>query len=235
MVESSPSQSTDPTKSAGRTRVLLGDSSQLVLVGIQAFLADGIDVVGATRSYAELLPLVRASRADVALVEFDLLYETSVGAYGALRELARKLPVIVTAQQMFPADVLRTFRAQAAGVVIKDERPQKLIEAIAAACSEGQRYIDPRLARDILDLTRKGQRDPGPFGLTVQEQRVVGLLGEGRTNAEIARSLGISVETVRTHLRSVLPKLGAYDRVHAARIAVALDLDGPPAREFHRD
>jgi len=228
MVDALP-QAQDPLPPT--VRVLIGDTSHLVLVGMQALLADNVDVVGAVPSYTQLVSLLPVTSPDIALVEFELLYQADSGAFGAVHELAVQTAVVVTAKEMFESDVLRTFGAGARGVVIKDDRPEKLLQAVAAARADGHRYIDPRLASGVLDSTRKGDRTARePFGLTVQERRVVALLGQGHTNAEIAHRLGISPETVRTHIRNCLPKLGAYDRVHAARIAAIHKLGrNPPA------
>lgn len=218
-----------PDQRVAETTVLLGDTSRLALVGMQALLANAVDIVGAAPSYNQLASLLPETGPDIALVEFDLLYQSDAGAFGGLRELAAQTHVVVTAEEMLESDVLRTFGAGARGVVIKDERPEKLLEAIAAARIDGQRYIDPRLAAGVLDSTRKGDRAARePFGLTVQERRVVALLGQGHTNSEIAHRLGISPETVRTHIRNCQPKLGAYDRVHAARIAASHNLSRTP-------
>jgi len=214
-------------RQGSRPTVVLADRSRLMLAGIAAILADAVELVAATHSYDGLRAVVDRHEPEVALVEFSLLYEADAGAFGALRDLATKLAVVVTADEMFPADLLRVFRAHARGVVVKDERPEKLLEAIAVARDDGQRYIDPRLAKDVLDLTRKGERGQGPFGLTVQELRIVRLVAEDRTNPEIARRLGISAETVKSHVRNALDKLGAYDRIHAARIVATHDLVGP--------
>lgn len=208
--------------------IAIADNSHLVLVGLDALLSPSLDIVVAARSFDELQAALRSEsrRPDVVLVELRLLYEAEEGAFVALDLLARDYAVVVTAAEIFPSDVLRIFAAEAKGVVVKDERPEKLLAAIAAARSDGERYIDPRLAKDVLDNARKGERGKGPFGLTIQELRVARQLADDHTNAEIARRFGISVETVKIHIRSVVQKLGAYDRVHAARIAATLDLTG---------
>ena len=114
--------------------------------------------------------------------------------------------------------------AGAVGYVLKDSDPAELLEAIRAV-ARGESPIDPRVARTLLQLRSTTVNAE----LTGREQEVLALVGQGRANKQIARTLGISERTVKAHLGSIYTRLGVTDRTQAALWARNhLPADGPP-------
>lgn len=123
--------------------------------------------------------------------------------------------------------VTRAFRAYAHGFVAKDSA-QRLLPLAVTEVMRGGTFVDPEVAGILVALVSKGVRSyEGPFGLTVQEQRVAVLLTDGMTNREIGVQLGITPGTVKTHVANAVAKLGARDRYDAADIVEREEIDAP--------
>lgn len=104
------------------------------------------------------------------------------------------------------------------GLLVEPVSPRLVRQAVLVAVRGGT-FVDPRVARDLVDLALTGQRSHGPYGLTVQQLRVLERLPQGLTNREIGDQLGVSDHTVKGHVREILRKLDAADRVEATVIA----------------
>ena len=137
------------------------------------------------------------------------------GAVSANPVSASPVRVLVLTSATEPGWADRAMKAGAAGVVYKDIDPDALVRAIRSV-HDGNVLLAVRAAQSL--------RDRGPRGsletLTPREREVLGLIAEGRSNREIARSLRVSEKTVKAHVSSVLAKLGVQDRTQAAVLAV---------------
>jgi DNA-binding NarL/FixJ family response regulator len=142
----------------------------------------------------------------------------------ALRERAPGARVIVLTSFLDDEKVLPALRAGAAGYLLKNAAPQELARAIRAA-SAGEVVLDPVVAARLVD-TLAGDGEPLDR-LTPREREVLELIGRGFPNKLIARELGLSEKTVKTHVGHVLAKLGVTDRTQAAVVAVRAGLVEP--------
>jgi DNA-binding NarL/FixJ family response regulator len=122
--------------------------------------------------------------------------------------------VLVLTSATDPARARQAVRAGAAGVLYKDIDPDALVRAIRAV-HDGHLLLAPEAAAAVAEGESR-LRDP----LTSREREVLGLIAEGKSNREIARSLRVSEKTVKAHVSSVLAKLGVQDRTQAAVYAV---------------
>ena len=124
--------------------------------------------------------------------------------------------------------VLPAVRAGASGYLLKDADPSEVERAIRAAAA-GQALVDPAVAARLLREVAAPTASPvtGIDDLTAREREVLMLLASGRTNRQIARSLGVAEKTVKTHVSHVLGKLGVADRTQAALAAVRAGLVEP--------
>jgi DNA-binding NarL/FixJ family response regulator len=207
-------------------RVLVVDDHAVVREGLRAFLdlQDGIDVVGEASDGDEAIAAAEDLRPDVVLMDLVMPRLDGLAAMRALRERVPGARVIVLTSFLDDEKVLPALRAGAAGYLLKNAAPQELARAIRAA-SAGEVLLDPVVAARLVDALAGGVE---PLDrLTPREREVLELIGRGFPNKLIARELGLSEKTVKTHVGHVLAKLGVTDRTQAAVIAVRAGLVEP--------
>jgi DNA-binding NarL/FixJ family response regulator len=204
-----------------RIRVLVVDDHQVVRQGLRAFLdvQDDIDVVGEAADGTQCAAMAERLRPDVVLLDLRMPGADGLAALRALRERGNPARVLVVTSFTEPAAVLPAVRAGAAGYVYKNVDPHALATAIRAVHA-GHVLLDP----DVAGLLAAGEPDPGGIRLTPRERQVLAAMARGQSNREIARSLAVAEKTVKTHVSSVLAKLGVHDRTQAALYAVRTGL-----------
>jgi len=192
-------------------RVLIADDHAVVRQGLRTFLdlqAD-IDVVGEAADGEEAVAVAAAHAPDVILLDLVMPRLDGIGALRRLRETAPAARVIVLTSFGEDERLFTALRAGASGYLLKDSPAAELANAVRRVHAGG-RAVDPELAREAWT-----ERDP----LHDRERRVLRLASEGMASAAIASSLGLSEGTVRNYLSDAISKLGAANRVEAARIA----------------
>lgn len=201
--------------------MVIAEPIGLVRVGLATMVrpVDDVEVVGDAADLDGLVRLLDECRPDVAIVDLELPgFDEHDDFVSPLRDVVADLKVIVLSDSTTETAVVRTFRAHADGFVVKD-RAREMLPLAVPEVMEGGTFIDPQVARMMVTLVSKGQRDyEGPFGLTIQEQRVAALLAQELTNREIGEQMGITAGTVGNHVASALAKLGVRDRYEAAEI-----------------
>jgi DNA-binding NarL/FixJ family response regulator len=208
-------------------RVLVVDDHAVVREGLRTFLGlqDGIEVVGEAGDGESAVRAAEALRPDVVLMD---LVMPGLGGVGAMRELRRRLPgcrVIVLTSYAQDDRLLPAIRAGAAGYLLKDAEPREIARAVRAAHA-GEALLDPSVAARVVAALAapEAAATAGAERLTPREREVLALLGRGLPNKRIARELGVSEKTVKTHVGHVLGKLGVTDRTQAALHAVRAGL-----------
>jgi DNA-binding NarL/FixJ family response regulator len=206
-------------------RVLICDDQALVRAGFRAILeaqAD-IEVVGEAENGAEAVALADRRAPDVILM--DIRMPVLDGVEATRRLLAAGSPARILVLTTFDLDeyVHAAIRAGASGFLLKDVTPAKLLEAIRVVAA-GDALLAPSVTRRLLErfATTLPQRDDSTqrlAELTSRETEVLRLLAGGLSNAEIAAELVLSEATVKTHISSLLRKLGLRDRVQAVILA----------------
>jgi len=201
-------------------RVLVADDQDLVRTGLRLILGtlDGIEVVGEARDGREAVRLARELRPDVCLMDIRMPVLDGVEATRQLAGPTVADPVAVVIITTFDLDeyVHEALRAGAIGFLLKDAGPELLGEAVRAA-ARGDSLISPSITRRLLATFAGADRRDRPTQpidpLTDREEQVLLTIARGRTNAEIADELHISLSTVKTHIASLMAKLGARNRV----------------------
>ncbi|MFC5185308.1 response regulator [Actinomadura harenae] len=206
-------------------RVLLVDDDPLVRAGLSMMLdgASGITVVGEASDGGEAVAGTDAHAPDVVLMDLRMPGVDGITATRRLR--ARPVPPEVIVLTTFDADedILRALRAGASGFLLKDTPPPQLVEAVARVAA-GEPILSPRVTRRLMErtVTQTGayERARGTLAaLTPRESEVAVAIGRGRTNADIAAELAMSVTTVKAHVSSILTKLDLDNRTQIALLA----------------
>jgi DNA-binding NarL/FixJ family response regulator len=209
------------------TKLVIVDDHEALREGLVALLAGhGLEVVGAAGNVAAGIDLVEHSDPDVAVVDIRLPDGNGIEL---TRELLARRPDLGIVLYTGDADAELLYSgldSGARGYALKAGSMQELVGAIQRVAAGGS-YVDPRLDRILLSPRATAQVPQ----LSPREGEIMHLMAEGRTAEAIGGELGVSVETVRTHVRNVIRKLQARNRVHA--IALALErgeiaLGAPP-------
>ena len=200
-------------------KVLVVDDHPVVRQGLRTFLdlQDDITVVGESADGESCVDDADRLRPDVILLDLRMPGADGVTALRGLR--GNPARVLVVTSYTEPSAVLPAVRAGAAGYVYKDVDPPALAAAIRSVHA-GHVLLHPDVAR----LLAEGDARPGPAELTARERDVLAEVARGRSNREIARALSLSEKTVKTHVSSILGKLGVQDRTQAALQAVRTGL-----------
>jgi DNA-binding NarL/FixJ family response regulator len=208
-------------------RVLLVDDQELVRAGLRGILRAqfGFDVVGECANGAEVLDAVSALAPDIVLMDVRMPRLDGIGATSQL--LAERPSTPVLALTTFDDDeaLAGMLRAGATGFVLKGVTAEELHRAVRVV-AEGGAWLDPAVTSRVLAVYRAAPVSPAaqPAAmrlLTGREREVLGLIGQGCTNAEIAQRLFVSEGTIKTHVNHLFTKLDLRDR--AAAIIFAYD------------
>jgi DNA-binding NarL/FixJ family response regulator len=193
-------------------RVLLADDHPMVRAGLEQLLAaeEDINVVGAAADGCEALTMVGEIGADVVLMDLSMPVLDGVEATRRLAAEAPDVRVVVLTSFADRERILAALEAGAAGYLLKDAEPYELLAGVRAA-SRGETPLAPRAASAVLSNLPSARPE-----LTDREREVLRLLGEGLANKLIAVELGISEQTVKTHLTHIFSRIGVSDRTNAA-------------------
>jgi DNA-binding NarL/FixJ family response regulator len=211
---------------AGPIRVLVVDDDPLVRAGLALMLGgrDDLTVVGEAADGAEAIAQHDRLRPDVVLMDIRMPGMDGLAATEALRGPGRPDAAEVVVLTTFDADehVLRALRAGAAGFLLKDTAPAEIVTAIRRVAA-GDAQLSPSVVRRLIANVaapddRGSEARARLAGLTEREAEVAHAVGAGRTNAEIAAQLYLSVPTVKAHVSVILAKLGATNRVQIALV-----------------
>jgi DNA-binding NarL/FixJ family response regulator len=213
---------------AGVIRVLIVDDDALVRAGLSMILAgaDDVAVVGEAADGAEVPEAVAACSPDVVLMDIRMPGVDGLSATEALRQSGEDAPQIIVLTTFEAGDdVLRALRAGAAGFLLKDTPPPEILRAIRLVAA-GEAMLSPTVTRRLISHVA----DDGLAGrasrarelldrLTDREREVAVAIGQGKSNAEIAAELYMSVATVKAHVTRLLQKLELDNRVQIALLA----------------
>jgi len=204
-------------------RVIVADDQELVRTGLTMIIdaQPDIEVVGAAADGREAVALARALRPDVCLFDIRMPVMDGIEATRQLAGPEVEDPMAIVIITTFDVDeyVHGALKAGARGFLLKDAGPELLAQAIRAAAN-GDALIAPSITVRLLAAfadSSQGKPPAQPIDpLTDREEEVLLTVASGRTNAEIAVDLHISLSTVKTHLGSLMAKLGARNRVEIA-------------------
>ena len=211
-------------------RVIIADDQEIVRTGLTMILdaQPGIEVVGQAADGRQAIQLARQLRPDVCLFDIRM---PNIDGIEATRQLAGPdvaEPMAVVVITTFDLDeyVYAALRAGARGFLLKDAGPELLAQAVHAAAN-GDALIAPRITARLLQTfahRASDRRAVQPIDpLTAREEEVLVAVAAGRTNNEIATELFIGLSTAKSHVASLMTKLGARNRVEIAMWAYDTD------------
>jgi DNA-binding NarL/FixJ family response regulator len=199
------------------TKLVVIDDHEALRGGLEVLLAQaGHEVVGTAGNMAAAIDVVEHGEPDIALVDIRLPDGSGIDL---TRQLLQRRPDLAIVLYTGDADAELLYEgldSGARGYALKAGSMEELLAAIRQV-AEGGSYVDPRLDRILLS-PRATARVPQ---LSPRERQIMHLMAEGNTAEQIGDKITVSVETVRTHVRNVIRKLQARNRVHA--IAIALE------------
>ncbi|GAA4283865.1 response regulator transcription factor [Brevibacterium daeguense] len=231
-------------------RVVIADDQAMVRAGFAALLAaqPDIEVVGQAKDGAECVAQVAELNPDIVLMDVRMPIQDGIEATREILSTPRSHPAqgsSLTAEgaaapriimlTTFDIDdyVFAAIRAGASGFLLKDALPTELIEAVRVVAS-GDGLLAPSVTRKVIEHFAAGPRQADPTALpalTEREREILILVARGAANTEIAETLFLAVQTVKTHVSRILSKLDARDRAQAVIAAYesGLVVPGSPA------
>ena len=195
-------------------RILIADDHEVVRQGLRVSLGvdAALEVVGEAEDGAEAVRLARRLRPDVVLMDLLMPEMDGIAATELIRRELPDTEVVALTSVLEDASVVGAVRAGAIGYLLKDTRAPELRRAIKAAAA-GQVQLSPSAAARLMREVKTPER---PEALSERELDVLRLLARGLANKTISRDLGIAEKTVKTHVSSILGKLGVQSRTQAA-------------------
>lgn len=212
-------------------RVMLVDDHEVVRQGLKAMLeAAGMMVVGEAGSVKESIEAAARSRPDVVVMDVRLADGSGIEATREIRDKHPEIRVIMLTSFADDEALFASIMAGASGYVLKQVKSNDLLRSIEIV-AEGGSLLDPAVTGAVLDRLRKGKhllKDEKLARLSPQEERILGLVGEGKTNREIGEAMKLAEKTVKNYVSAILAKLEVTRRAEAAAyIARRTTLPGP--------
>ncbi|MCX7981379.1 MAG: response regulator transcription factor [Syntrophales bacterium] len=210
-----------------RIRVLVADDHPVVREGLKKIIAaDGeMEVVGEAENGTEVLKLLQEKKFDCLILDISMPGESGLVITKEIKSLFPHLPILIVT--MYPEEqfAIRAFRAGASGYLTKTSAPTELITAIRKV-SSGGRYVSSSLAERLTYyLSGEGKKLPHE-SLTDREYQIMLKIAAGKTTAEIAEELSLSVKTISAYRTSILEKLHLKNTVELTRYAIENGLIG---------
>jgi DNA-binding NarL/FixJ family response regulator len=209
------------------TRVLIVDDHPLTRDALAALLTQhGFGVVGEAADGEQAIDVARSLQPDLVLLDLSMPGLDGLQALPRLRDAAPSCEVVMLTASVAEENLLAAIRAGAAGYLLKTEPPERIVEFLRGA-AEGEAALSGSVARRLLENVREGRAGNGGVpdaiaqALSAREVEVLLLLDEHLSTDEIASRLYISEHTVRSHVKSLLRKLGVSSRRQALEALAA--------------
>ncbi len=202
-------------------RIFLLDDHEIVRRGIRDLLEshEGLVVVGEAGAAAEALERIGPSRPDVAVLDARLPDGSGIEVCRDVRAEHPEIAVIILTSYDDDEALFSAIMAGASGYALKQIRGNDLVDAVRRV-AQGQSLLDPAVTAQVLDRIRQAPPPKDPFGeLSPQERRILGFIGEGMTNRQIAEEMFLAEKTVKNYVSQLLSKLGLQRRTQAAVLA----------------
>jgi two-component system nitrate/nitrite response regulator NarL len=205
----------------GTIRVALVDDHSLCRRGLTELLTHcyGMTVVGATDNAKGLESMLREQAPDLVVMDLRMEPHGGLQMLEMMRKDGFETPVVILTMSDAEADLAAAMRAGVRGYLLKDMSPDDVVDAIRRVAG-GEMVVAPAMTMKMIGILQHGEKEPGYQtslkSLTEREREILQLLAGGESNKAIAKTLGISNDTVKQHVRHILTKLNLTSRVEAA-------------------
>ncbi len=208
-------------------RVLIADDHAIFRRGLVELLSEvpGLTVVGEASNGIEAERLCSKTRPDLVLMDIHMPGRSGIEALSAIKKRF-DIPVIMLTVSDKDADLFKALKAGADGYLLKNVQPEALVAAIQQI-QQGQAALSPEVLKKVMRAASHADLDHGGVHLSDRELEVLRALAQGASTFEIAQQLVISPNTVKTHIRNLLKKLGASSRAEAVARATSLGILSP--------
>jgi len=215
-------------------RVLLADDHPVMREGLNLVLGTQADfeVVGEAASGGEALALSRRLRPDVVIMDLEMPEMDGVEAIQRLKAEMPETRVVVYTAYFSDEQILGAMRAGASGYLLKGAPREEIFRAIRVAHADGT-LLEPVVATRLIRQVSERQPRVVEHVLTAREQQVLELLARGLANKQIAAEIGTTERTAKSHVSSILAKLGATNRTEAVSRAAVRGILHLPAERTH--
>jgi DNA-binding NarL/FixJ family response regulator len=204
-------------------RILIVEDDPLMQLGLEQALGEqpGFEIVGQAEDGLAGVRLALSLKPDLIVMDIGLPRLDGIAATKQIKESLPNTHVVMLTSHTLQTEVLAALASGADAYCIKGASLDRLLAAIEAA-KDGATYLDPQIARLVMDNLKPPapERHPSLDLLSEREMEVLKLIVEGKSNGEIAEQLYLSTNTIKTHVRGIMNKLAVDDRVQAAVIAL---------------
>ncbi len=202
------------TPTVSSIRILIVDDHPVVRAGLTSMLGTqpGLEVIGSASCGEEALEMLQDHSADLVLLDLRMPGMNGIDTLLALKRTGSAAHTIVLTSFETDEDIYRAVQAGAEGYLLKNTSLREMVEAIHAV-NAGKRYIPRPIASRLAERMMRSN-------LTARELEILKMLAKGLTNKQVGSALGISDNTVRNHVNSIIEKLEVSDRTEAATTAI---------------
>jgi two-component system, NarL family, response regulator LiaR len=210
-----------PLLNLSRSRILIVEDDPVMQLGLSELFEDNLqfEIVGQVADGYAAVSQTLQLKPDTVIMDIGLPKLDGIMATRQIKDALPEIRVVMLTSRTDQQEMIAALASGADAYCVKGTNLEHLFLAIACA-QEGATYLDPQIARQIVEQLKPALPKPDVAQLSNRELEVLKLLVEGRSNPEIAEILYISLSTVKAHVRSIMNKLAADDRVQAAVIAL---------------
>ncbi len=206
---------------SGPLRILIVEDDPMMQLGLEQSLTayEQFEIVGQAEDGFSGVEAARTLQPDVIVMDIGLPGLDGIAATQQIKSEFPSVHIVMLTSHQSDTEVVAALAGGADAYCIKGATVDRLVMAIEAAQS-GATYLDPQIARQVVQHLRPPQAKPNPMQLSQREMDVLQLMVEGLSNPEIADKLYLSPNTIKTHVRGIMNKLSVDDRVQAAVVAL---------------